>query len=645
MNRTFTLLLALFFLVTLSAQKSTVDEALTPESPASRLKKEFFKQLEKPGQLHKPEAVEIRVLDFNVESGVPYAGIDEAQAARSGSAAAKQRLDSIVSMKSKTIYEYDGDGNILSTVYYKRDTISDPWMPDFKEETIFDENGRTSMTADYYWVDSLQQWVGDWKTEYTRDENGRTTRRESFEWDHTDGKWISYEKMEYAFDQDGNQTDFSVYSWDEGLGEWVGEYTEHYNFDAEGNVTSSTSSRVWDAVGKEFKSEYKMEFTLDANGMVISWEESQWNEGSGTWVKTLKGDNTFDGNGNYTSYIWSEWDTIANEWVFTSKFENAFDANDNQTSNVSSFWNADSNRWENAQKWEYIFVNGNHTSTVFSIWNPVLEDWMATAKTEYTYNADGDLTLKIDYQWDLMTQQWVQTYKKENSYDANGWRTLTSQSAWNADSNKWIMQSKYERTYLEDGFNDYSASYGWDYLLNRMIGWNRWEATPDAYGNTHILIVSVWDKDTEDWVERNKTEYTYDYAYTWQDLLTPLYGKYKITRRIESQFQNTELKSGEWIVVDDFTYHYSDLAVSSVDDVQKGELSIYPNPASEYIQVVGDVDTDAARILMYDVSGKIVVNRVLDNGGRIPVSHLSRGIYVVRLVQGSKVKTGKIMIE
>jgi hypothetical protein len=81
------------------------------------------------------------------------------------------------------------------------------------------------------------------------------------------------------------------------------------------------------------------------------------------------------------------------------------------------------------------------------------------------------------------------------------------------------------------------------------------------------------------------------------------------------------------------------------DDISVGELSVYPNPASEYIQVEGDLDTGEARVMMYDVSGKMVMNQVLDRGGRIPVSHLSDGIYVVRLVQGSKVKTGKVMIE
>ena len=111
-------------------------------------------------------------------------------------------------------------------------------------------------------------------------------------------------------------------------------------------------------------------------------------------------------------------------------------------------------------------------------------------------------------------------------------------------------------------------------------------------------------------------------------------------------FENDVLKSGEWKIIDDFTYHYTDLEVGvNVDDISRGDLSIYPNPASDYLKIEGDLDAGAARILMYNVSGKMVMNQVLHRGGRIPVSHLSEGIYVVRLVQGDKVKTAKVMIE
>ena len=134
MNRTFTFLWVLFISVTLSAQKSTADYPKSPESPAIRFQKQFIKQLEKPIRLDKQEAAETPDLGFHRESGIPLADLANTQAARSGSAAAKQRLDSIVSAKSKSVFTYDEDGNITSAVYYKRDTISDLWKPDYKRK-------------------------------------------------------------------------------------------------------------------------------------------------------------------------------------------------------------------------------------------------------------------------------------------------------------------------------------------------------------------------------------------------------------------------------------------------------------------------------------------------------------------------------
>jgi hypothetical protein len=130
----------------------------------------------------------------------------------------------------------------------------------------------------------------------------------------------------------------------------------------------------------------------------------------------------------------------------------------------------------------------------------------------------------------------------------------------------------------------------------------------------------------------------------WQDLVAPFYMRYKITRRIDYLYVNGALKSDEWQVVGDYAYYYSDLAVT-VEDVAEGGLSFYPNPASDYIQVEPGPDTDAARILLYNVSGQLIMNRVLEDGGRIPVSHLSEGVYILRMVQGNTIKTGKVLIE
>ena len=662
MNRTFTFLLALFFSVTLFAQKSTVAYPKIPESPATRLQKDFLKQLDNPGQLSEPEPHETLEDEFHVESGSPYSRLNDAPAARSETSAFKRRLDSIVGGKTKVVFEYDENDNPISTVEYTRDTITDPWMPDLKDESFFDENGRTTMDAAYHWDDSLKQWVGDYKTEYTRDEDGRITVWHTFVWDPNDGKWISSEKWEYGYNADGNRTTSSVYEWDAGLNEWVGVYTEQYNYDADGNTTSSSSSWEWDPVGKQFKPGFKMEFTLDDSGMVTSWVESRWDTVAGKWVNTQKGDNTFDANGNNTSNVWSTWDTISNQWVPTSKYDNTFDADDNQTSSISAFWNADSNRWDNGQKWEYIYENTKsgsstvsvsadkiHVTTIVYIWYPVPFPgiWMPYSRTDYTYNAEGEITQSLNSQWDMIGGKWEETQKEDSEYNGRGYLTLRVQSEWNADSNKWIITSRQVRVYDANGYSISNAYYGWSYLLNMLVGYSFYEYTRDEDGNVLSYTDYIWDLILAAWVGNFRYVYTYDYNFAGFDILAPFYMWQMITSYIEYVYLGGTLKSSEeWVESDAFTYHYSDLEVGvSVAELTGGELSIYPNPATDYIQVTGDELNVGARIVMYNVSGRMVMNQVLDRGGRIPVSHLSDGIYLIRLVQGSKVKTGKVMIE
>ena len=175
MKRTFTFLLGLLFSVALLAQRSTGTKLQLPESPASRLQKDFQKQFLGPLQSGSSHPAATLEEGFKLETGIPFADPGDTQAVGPISAAGQQRLDSIVAERQKDIYTYDETGNVTSWVMYVRDTLTDPWQPSLKEETSFDDQGRTLSDARYYWDESLQQWVGEWRTVYTLDEAGRTT--------------------------------------------------------------------------------------------------------------------------------------------------------------------------------------------------------------------------------------------------------------------------------------------------------------------------------------------------------------------------------------------------------------------------------------------------------------------------------------
>jgi hypothetical protein len=71
------------------------------------------------------------------------------------------------------------------------------------------------------------------------------------------------------------------------------------------------------------------------------------------------------------------------------------------------------------------------------------------------------------------------------------------------------------------------------------------------------------------------------------------------------------------------------------------EISIYPNPASSYIQLQG-ISNDSL-IQLYSMTGKKVLETKVNSEDPIPLN-LSTGVYLVRVMSDSKVITKKLII-
>ncbi len=88
--------------------------------------------------------------------------------------------------------------------------------------------------------------------------------------------------------------------------------------------------------------------------------------------------------------------------------------------------------------------------------------------------------------------------------------------------------------------------------------------------------------------------------------------------------------------------HISTTIEVGIDSWLESSVSLYPNPAREYIDIRVDGDLNVTMMEVYDVYGKLIntVN-VIDNPTRINVSSLANGMYFVRVTTeaGSVTKT------
>ena len=80
-------------------------------------------------------------------------------------------------------------------------------------------------------------------------------------------------------------------------------------------------------------------------------------------------------------------------------------------------------------------------------------------------------------------------------------------------------------------------------------------------------------------------------------------------------------------------------ATAGVDDQNQLVVSVYPNPTSDIVYIEGNYTQ--LKVVVYNILGKEVVNKSITNS--IDISHLENGVYLMKLSDGSKLTTQRII--
>ncbi|MEO5572041.1 MAG: T9SS type A sorting domain-containing protein [Bacteroidia bacterium] len=87
-----------------------------------------------------------------------------------------------------------------------------------------------------------------------------------------------------------------------------------------------------------------------------------------------------------------------------------------------------------------------------------------------------------------------------------------------------------------------------------------------------------------------------------------------------------------------------DIALGVNEIISPLTVTAYPNPATEYIRIKLDNEQDAL-VRLTDLSGRIVVEQIVQNNGMIKVKDLSSGVYTIQITSGERNYTGKVIIK
>ncbi len=94
-----------------------------------------------------------------------------------------------------------------------------------------------------------------------------------------------------------------------------------------------------------------------------------------------------------------------------------------------------------------------------------------------------------------------------------------------------------------------------------------------------------------------------------------------------------------------FSIDISDIFVSTAETTQDISLKVFPNPASERVTISHDGQWKDASVSLYDAVGKSVYTaRFTSNTLDINIGHLAKGVYFVKVQDGKKETTIKLIV-
>jgi len=406
-------------------------------------------------------------------------------------------------------------------------------------------------------------------------------------------QWLNSSKEEYEFYNTGLLKTWIMSYSDWENGGWMYSSLYNYEYNEDGLLTQEIQSG-WDYEQGEWVQTQKIEYTYNEAGFVNNTTTSNWNQTLNYWIPSYQTNYTYNDHNDIIEILSKEWQYVY--WVNSYKSEYEYNEEFLEIAQTNYSWNGSWVVSDHSEK-EYD-ETGNLLSFTSFYWNAELNQWENSYRYEEQYDEYGNLVLHTEMYWDYEAEDWVGNYKTEMIYDKQNLLTEKYTAYFDWEQHIWTYSEKYE--------------YAYDFLnnLETLI-----------YSSTGGII---WEKDTE-WVPGSRTSYIYNYEYDVTDLYVP--GNY------EYQYMITEVNQESWL--DDHwengskgNYYYSLFVNTQIFSPVALEFVVYPNPASEQIQVNWGGAIPEYMLQVINSAGQIVFSQNVRRHDYIDVSNLAKGTYV-----------------
>jgi hypothetical protein len=519
----------------------------------------------------------------------------------------KLGLDSIVAENSgKMEYAYDEYGNMILKIHSIWSSELNNWQKIEKYEFAYDESGNQTLDSHYYWNNDINGWAGEYKYENTYDEHDNLTSQLYCWW--YENEWLCDSKLEIEYNSNDSLIFYKGYCLING--DWTLSSLAEQIYNTEGYKTSKTTAY----------------FDFEANVMVFD----------------LKEEYQYDENNNLILEDCSVWNTNTNDWLYQYKTEYNYDTDGNMFLYIHSVWDNETNDWRQNGKGEFTYTEEGYVAIKALYYRDTNDDvWIGSNKYEYEYTVSGNICMEIHYYWP--NNEWIPLYKWDVTYNENDDMTLVIRYDWDQISESWVNASKNILDYNTGGFMLLWMTFNWDNNLNEWIGSQKFEWVYDANNNMIQSLEAYWD---ESWIYLNRIENIIDLSYSIDQLIVPEWYLYYFFNKCD-QSNYYYFENSNWVLQSSELFYYSEHEV--IGGIEKSSwneiLSVYPNPAHDYISFKFPDSFYNPAMDVYDINGRKVLSKSVKNNEKIDVGILTPGFYLITIRSQNVLVSYKLIIE
>lgn len=576
---------------------------------------------------------------------------------------AERKLDSIVyseyngdtelyELNTKVEFEFDSVGNEIQSTQFNWDEETNHWVGLEQTKYAFDANGNQILDANYYWDDDLENWVGGFKGEYEFNDNNKVIQEISYSWDDDLADWKGYSKTNKEYDEDNLKTFEEFFDWNDSISDWDLTYKFDRTYDAENDMYVSIYLMFDDDLNL-LRDYYKSEVSLDDNNNETMRAEYYWDTDLSLWIGSRKYEVGYNDDNNYSWIDFYAWDDSTNEWgAVYSKCEYEYDEFGNETIYSELSWDEEDSIWITDYKDENEYdAEGNKLLNKIYTYNDSLSilELKRNYKWEYDFDNDGNITLEEKYMLADDDSSWLIIEKTVMDYDAFGNEILEENYYYNTSFANLVDDSKTEYLYDANDNRLFYANYTWDDSLAMWVGFYKEVNEYDANNNQVYHNEAYWNDSLRDFQIEYAEEYVFDLTYASDEIWQPVWlNHYDFLNQVVAINEyNLDDETGELFLsgIDSMFYSFIETTdPSAINDRLESDLTVYPNPASEYI-VVDQVKGEAT-FELFSFEGKQVMVKKVMKKEQVPVANLSKGIYFYKLTSfESGVQRGKLIKE